>query len=308
VSLKSGAAVTAALREAGHEVRERDILPDNLDALDEFTRWQGQVIFPALHGQWSEGGGLQTILDARGVPYVGCRAAAAQLCMDKARTKTALAEHGLPTPAWQVLTGDTRCDVPLPLVLKPPCEGSSIDVAICRDIRQVEQARATLHGRHAQLLAEAFIAGKEMTVGVLETLAVAPDRAADRSSKPNQLQALPPIQIVPATEFYDYQAKYDRDDTRYLLDPQAIGLSADVYDQLGVLAKATHRALGCRHMGRVDIMVDSANQPWILEVNTIPGFTSHSLLPMAAARAGVTMPALVDRLVRMAVVSDAVCA
>jgi D-alanine-D-alanine ligase len=301
VSLKSGAAVAAALRQAGHEVLERDILPDNLAALDEFDRWKGQVVFPALHGQWSEGGGLQAILDGRGVHYVGCRAAAARLCMDKLQTKTLLQDRGLPTPRWQVLTSGKHCELTPPLVLKPPCEGSSIDVAICRDALQVGQARARLQIQHEQLLAEAFVAGKEMTVGVLETPPGAPG-IPGTPGLPGQarLQALPPIQILPATEFYDYQAKYDRDDTRYLLDPAAIGLSTEVYDQLGILAMATHQALGCRHMSRVDIMVDENSQPWVLEVNTIPGFTSHSLLPMAAAHSGLPMPALVDRLVRLA--------
>jgi D-alanine-D-alanine ligase len=111
---------------------------------------------------------------------------------------------------------------------------------------------------------------------------------------------LSPIQIVPATEYYDYEAKYNRDDTRYLLDPGAIGLPAETLGNLGTLAIATHKALGCRHMCRVDVMVDGAGNAWVLEVNTIPGFTSHSLLPMAAAHAGIKLPVLVDRLVRLA--------
>ena len=290
VSLLSGATVAAALRQAGHETIERDILPSQLDALDEFAHWHGDVIFPALHGAWGEGGGLQAILDARHVPYVGCRSASAQLCMDKTLSKTVLHRHGLPTPAWQLLTPGAPCTIAPPLVLKPPREGSSIDVVICRDDKQFSAAREQLHARHPELLAEAFIEGKELTVGVLQIPTPGPARH----------ESLPPIQIIPATDFYDYEAKYERNDTRYLLDPVQIGLPPDLYNRLGTLAVEAHEALGCRHFSRVDIMVDHKQRPWILEDNTIPGFTSHSLLPMAAAHAGIALPTLVDRLVRLA--------
>ncbi len=165
------------------------------------------------------------------------------------------------------------------------CEGSSIDLAICPDQEAVCQGRQRL-GHHTALLAERFVAGQEVTVGVVS------DVAGDR--------ALPPIWIVPQVSFYDYQAKYVRDDTRYVLDAEQVGVSAAVSQQLCRLAVDVHRVLGCRHMSRVDFIVDKQERPWILEVNTVPGFTAHSLLPKAASAAGWPLHRLVDHLVRIA--------
>lgn len=292
VSLQSGAQVAAALREAGHEVLERDISPDDLTALDAFTAWDGDVIFPVLHGRWGEGGGLQHILDERGLPYVGCSGPAAELCMDKHRTKMVLTSKSLPTPPCELLGPGQRLTLRPPLVLKAVDEGSSLGLAICRDAKAVSAARRRLGRQYPRLLAEQFIAGKEITVGI-----IAPADDAGPA-----YHALPPIQIVPATEYYDYQAKYDRDDTRYLFE---IDLPADVLGRVSELALAAHRALGVRHLSRVDFIVDAHHQPWILEINTIPGFTTHSLLPMAARQAGLTLPALVDRLARHALADAA---
>ena len=283
VSLLSGDQVSAALGEAGHDVRQCDVLPGNLGALDQFTKWRGDVVFPVLHGGWGEGGGLQRVLEERRLPFVGCGAEAADLAMDKHRAKQVMLRHGLPTPPFEVIGPGQRRTVQPPLVLKPPREGSSIDTFICPDRHQARRARSRLGRRHARLLVEKFIQGRELTVGVL----------ADGPCA----QALPPIQIVPATDFYDFDAKYERDDTRYLFD---IDLPADTLNDVRALAVKTHNALGCRHLGRVDFIVDSQNRPWILEINTIPGFTTHSLLPMAAAKARLPLPQLVDRLARLA--------
>ena len=283
VSLMSGEQVAAALAEAGHEVLQRDIGPDETACLDEFARWGGDVIFPVLHGAWGEGGALQKLLDARELPYVGSTAAAAELCMDKHRTKLVLAKQGLATPEHQLLTANDTLRLPAPLVVKPPCEGSSIDLVICRTDAEAGDALQRLRPRHPRLLVEKFVSGKEITVGVLS------DTGAPR--------ALPPIHIIPATAFYDYQAKYERDDTQYLFD---IALPPATLERIKAMAAQAHAVLGCRHMSRVDFIVDARNEPWILEVNTIPGFTSHSLLPMAARRAGMELPQLVDHLVRLA--------
>jgi D-alanine-D-alanine ligase len=283
VSLRSGERVAHALREAGHEVRQSDILPDDLSALDAFEQWGGDVIFPVLHGSWGEGGPLQRLLDARGLRYVGCRAEAAELCMDKLRTKQVLAQRGLPTPAFETLRKGQVPTLPLPLVLKAPREGSSIDLVICRDSVALHAGLEDLYQRHRTLLAEAFITGKELTVGVI--------------GRSGSEQVLPPIQIVPATEFYDYEAKYTRDDTQYLFD---IDEPPTVLSDVKAVALAVYRALGCRHLSRVDVMLDAQHRPWVLEVNTIPGFTDHSLLPKAARETGLAMPALVDMLVQLA--------
>ncbi len=291
VSQMSGAQVAAALRQAGHEVLQRDVLPQDLSALDEFAQWGGSggdVIFPVLHGGWGEGGPLQHILDMRGLPYVGCSGPVAELCMDKHHTKMALEQAGLPTPPYELLAVGQRRTIPPPVVIKAPCEGSSIDLAICHDADSARKARKRLR-RRGKLLVERFIAGKEMTVGVI-----------GKARPVAGYQTLPPIRIVPAVSFYDYDAKYHRDDTRYLFEPNQIGLSQSVLDELDRLALETHRVLGCRHLSRVDFIVDEQDQPWILEVNTMPGFTAHSLLPMPGAHAGLPLPALVDRLVRLA--------
>ncbi|MCE9592161.1 MAG: D-alanine--D-alanine ligase [Planctomycetes bacterium] len=285
VSLQSGATVTNALAQAGHDVRQRDITPDNLAALDEFTQWAGHLVFPMLHGAWGEGGGLQKILAERKLPHVGCRADAAELCMDKHRTKLVLIEHGLPTPPSELLIAGQRATFGPPVVVKPPCEGSSIDLTICRDDESLRRTRSRLRRRHARLLVERFVEGMELTVGLVG------------SEDGKTMDALPPIHIIPATEFYDYNAKYDRDDTQYLFD---IKLPKAALAEVMRVSVEAARVLGCRHMCRVDIIVDREKRPWILEVNTIPGFTSHSLLPKAAARAGITLPKLVDRLARLA--------
>jgi D-alanine-D-alanine ligase len=281
VSLASGAQVAEAVRAAGHEAVQRDVTPDDLSALDAVAAEGFDVIFPILHGAWGEGGGLQTILDERGLAYVGSRHVAAALCMDKLQTKLALAHHRLPTPEFETCPGGGPLKMKPPLVLKPLREGSSIDLYICHDSVAVAEALRKLTG-YDQLLAERFIAGPEMTVGVL--------------GDGDAAEALPPIHIVPATAFYDYDAKYERDDTRYLFGDQPAQIDA----RLRSLAVLAHRVLGCRHLCRVDFMIDPSHGPMVIEVNTLPGFTTHSLLPMAAAKAGLPMPQLVDRLLRMA--------
>jgi D-alanine-D-alanine ligase len=283
VSLVSGEQVEHALRQGGHDVRRRDILPDDLAALDEFEAWSGDVLFLALHGAWGEGGQLQQIIERRGLPFFGCRADAAALCMDKARTKDALLAAGLPTPAYQTLGPGEPLAIPAPLVLKPISEGSSIGVHICRTDEQATRLRERLGVEYGTVMAEAFIVGTEMTCGVIGN----PDGSET---------ALPPVKIVPTTEFYDYDAKYLRDDTQYVFD----ALPAAVLDEVRRVALEAHRVCGCRHLSRVDFMVDAAGRPWVLEINTIPGFTSHSLVPKAAARAGIDFPTLCAQLAHLA--------
>lgn len=290
VSLMSGKQVAAALRDAEHVVIERDLSPTDTAALDEFVAWRGDVIFPIFHGKWGEGGGAQQLLDQRGLPYVGCREAAARLCTDKTKTKQALQHANLPTPAFELL--DCR-DEPAtttfpgtltpPVVVKPNDDGSSIDLAICHNQASLNTAWTKLSSRNDSLLVERFVSGKEMTVGVI-------------ADEHGQAHALPSIHIVPATEFYDYDAKYVRDDTQYRFD----AVPPEIESQLAALAVATFNTLGCRHLARVDVFVDEQSQPWVIEVNTLPGFTTHSLLPMAARQTGIYMPALADRLVRLA--------
>ncbi len=281
VSLASGTQVAGALREAGHEVIERDLLPEDTSALDFYLQWSGEVVFPVFHGRWGEGGGAQQLLEERGVKFVGCREEAARLCADKTATKRRLAQHGLPTPDFELVESNTFPSLKPPVVIKPNDDGSSIDLAICHDRESLEKSWDELATRNPSLLVERYIRGRELTVGVLQQPGERP-------------RALPPIHIIPATAFYDYQAKYVRDDTQYRFDsltPQAVAA-------VGELAENVFEVLGCRHLARVDLFLDADDRPWVIEVNTLPGFTTHSLLPMAANHAGIAMPQLVDRLAR----------
>jgi len=233
------------------------------------------VVFPVLHGRWGEGGPLQEILEESGVPYVGCRPKAARLAMDKLATKLLASAEGVPTPRAQELRIGDPCDVPPPLVLKPVDDGSSVDLRICRTAAEVDEARRVLQPRRPRLMAEQYVQGREVTAGLLLG------------------EVLPLIEIRPAFGVYDYEAKYTRDDTDYVLDP---ALAPGVADLIAESARRIFARLGCRDLARIDFMVDDRG-PWLLEVNSMPGFTSHSLLPKAAAHRGIEMPELCARLV-----------
>lgn len=286
VSEQSAQTIANALREAGHDVALASIHPDDLSAIDRLADAAPvakTVVFPALHGPWGEGGPLQQLLEARDLAYVGCRPDAAALCMDKHQTKACLLERGLPTPPWQQLRQGDQPTLELPIVLKAVCEGSSFGVHICHEPDQVRPSLDDLLASYPTVLAERFVAGRETTVGVI----------IDQPSPQAQLMPLPMIEIKPATASYDFQAKYERDDTRYEFE---FDFPKPVIDRMAQLAIETCEWLGVRHLARVDFRVDESQTPWILEVNTMPGFTSHSLLPKAAAHHGLSLPALCDRL------------
>lgn len=272
VSLRSGGMVAAALRRAGAEVHEQTI---DRPGLAELRAMPGEVVFPVLHGPWGEGGVLQELLEQDGRPYVGCAPAAARLAMDKPASKRAVAEVGVPTPDSQVLRAGDRLTLSPPLVLKPCDDGSSVDLRVCGTVEDAERARAELHPRRPVLLAESFVAGREVTIGLLE----------DRE--------LPLIEVRPKCGLYDYEAKYNRDDTEYRMDPE---LPAGVADAIRRWARAAWKRLGLRDVARMDFMLD-ARGAWFLEANTMPGFTDHSLVPKAAAHAGLPMERLVIKLV-----------
>jgi D-alanine-D-alanine ligase len=279
VSICSGTEVAAALRQSGRfNVVEQIIDKPTFIETPALTTG-ANVIFPVLHGHWGEGGPLQDLLEQVGLPYVGSKPQAARLAMDKLITKSLLSELGVPTPPSRQLMPDDECDLAPPLVLKPVDDGSSVDLRICRTTAEVAKARYELHPKRGRLMAERYIKGREITVGIVFD------------------QPLPLIEIVPGVEFYDYEAKYTRDDTKYIIDPP---LAADVRDQCIRIAMSAFQRLGCRDISRVDIMLDSDSQPWFLEINTMPGFTTHSLVPMAARGTGLEMPEVCARLVERA--------
>lgn len=276
VSLRSGARVAQALRDDGtFEVHELTI---DAPTADELAAMPGDAVFPVLHGPWGEGGPLQELLEASGRPFVGCGSAAARIAMDKAATKTVAARAGVPTPRARVLRPGDELDLEPPVVIKPSNDGSSVDLFVCRDRESVGRALATAFTRRDLMLAEEFITGREITVGWIDG------------------RALPIVEIVPAEGLYDYDAKYVRKDTRYVLAPE---LPPGVAERVQSATESVCRALGCRHLARVDFMID-ARGPWMLEVNTMPGMTDTSLVPKAAAHAGLPFPALCRSLVELA--------
>ena len=279
VSLNSGRAVCDALRRLGHQVELRDIGPTDLSALDR----PADFVFIALHGEFGEDGTLQAELDARRLKYSGSGAAASRLAIDKAESKRRFEQAGVPTPPYELVTqtglAGLATRINLPVVVKPVSSGSSVDTSIARTPKALEEAASAVVATYGVALVEKYIAGPELTVGVLGD------------------EALPVCEIRTQREFYDYQAKYVDDNTQYLFD---LDLPHDLLERVQRLSLAAHRALGCRVFSRVDCMVDAASmEPYFLEVNTIPGFTSHSLLPKAAARIGLTFDRLCQRIVEL---------
>lgn len=280
VSLRSGKAVAAALQTAGHEVEIRDPA-DGLDKLWPLLATIN-VVFPALHGLGGEDGTIQAWLEAHQVPFVGAGSVASQLCFDKAAYKKFLQTHNLPTPPGHIVDIDHIWADDLtrePFVLKPVDGGSSIDTFIVREPalaprQDIEQALRM----HTVMLLEKLITGTELTVAILKN------------------QVLPVIEIVPPKDGeFDYENKYNGQ-TSEICPPEHI--TSEVQRSAQDLAFRIHQLSGCRDMSRTDMIVDDRQQLWVLETNTIPGLTDQSLLPKAAAAAGIDMPQLVDSLIK----------
>jgi D-alanine-D-alanine ligase len=271
VSLASGAGVASALRSLGAEVSEVDV-KDAGFVVPEGT----EVAFNVIHGTFGEDGQVQRILEARGIPYTGEGVAGSELAIDKIATKRRLLEQGVPTAPFEVLRGGERPTLPLPYVLKAPREGSSVGVYIVREPGEVESCLAEVRRYAEEILVEAYVEGRELTVGILGE------------------RALPVVEICPKEGFYDFENKYP------FLNPQAAGadhwcpapLEEVVAREVQQTALAANRALGLEVYCRVDILLDSQNRPVVLEINTIPGMTQVSLLPEAAAAAGISYAAL----------------
>lgn len=275
ISLKSGNAVLAALERRGVDAELVDPASESLDSLAGYDR-----AFIALHGRGGEDGVMQGALEALGVPYTGSRVLGSAVGMDKRRTKLLWHGSGLPTPPFRRLRdrGDLTAavrDIGLPLMIKPNQEGSSLGMTRVEAEADLETAWRTARDYDTDVFAEKLITGAEYTVALLgETV-------------------LPSIRIEATRRFYDFQAKYEADDTRMHCPS---GLSDADEDALGRLAATAFEAVGGRGWGRVDVMRDSGGDFWLLEVNTIPGMTDHSLVPAAASVAGIDMDELVWRI------------
>ena len=279
VSLATGRGVAKALRSLGAEVVEVDVrneefqLPNDVD-----------LAFITIHGTFGEDGQLQRILERRGIAYTGDGVTASEIAFDKIQTKQKFQEHGVTTPPWEVVHPGGRPTLPLPIVIKPARQGSTVGVVIVKNKSELESAmtEAAKYGR--ELLIEKFVSGRELTIGVLGD------------------QALPILEIIPKGGFYDFNNKYP------FLNPQAGGgaehvcpanIDAQKTKEIQELALRAFRAAGLQVYARVDAILSDNGQPYILEVNNIPGMTEASLLPEAAAAAGINYPDLCARIIAL---------
>lgn len=285
VSLESGRCVAEALRQGGVDVVVSDIRPDDMAILD---RKDIDVFFLALHGEFGEDGQLQQIFEDRGLVYTGCGPEASRLAFDKMASKRLFAKAGVPAPAVvEFAPGDDPAKLDGRLkalgerfVVKPIRQGSSVGVYVVKSRSDAVAAACKVRDEFGDCMIESFIAGREVTVGVLDR------------------RPLPIIEIRSKTDFYDYTAKYVDDRTEYLFDTIE---DEGVRTRVAESAMACFDALGCRDFSRIDFIVSEDGTPYALEANTIPGFTTHSLLPKAAAKVGIPMSELCVRIARMAV-------
>jgi len=289
VSLMSGKNVASALEVAGHRVTRADISPTDTSALD---RPGIDVVFIALHGEFGESGDVQQLCEDRGLKYIGSSPRASRLGMDKVASKQLFRRSGLSTPDWTIVENFQHPDeakkliekIPLPVVVKPIDGGSSLDTVISHDESTRSSAVEDLLDTYDRCMIEKFVAGRGLTVGILGS------------------KTLPIIEIVTPHAFYDYSAKYEDGSGTEFIFPD--DLDAKTIWQIYNDAITAHEAIKARDISRVDFILDTEGVLQILEINTIPGFTTHSLVPLAASKAGIEMPALVDRIVKMAMKRD----
>ena len=284
ISLQSGKCVAEALKEAGFKVVKADIRPDNLEILDDKSI---DVFFPALHGIFGEDGQLQQILEDRSLLYAGSGPAASKLAFDKMASKMIFEDAGISTPSAIEFDSETNIELleeqllnlANKYVVKPIRQGSSVGVSIVSTPQEAINVARQTYNEFGDCMIEEFVPGMEVTVGILN------DRA------------LPIIEVRVKSGFYDYHAKYVDEQTEYLFDTMTDpGIAAN----LSRAAIDCFNALGCRHFARADFLLGIDRIAYVLEVNTIPGFTSHSLLPKAAAKAGLSMSDLCSNIVEAA--------
>jgi D-alanine-D-alanine ligase len=284
VSLQSGRTIFDALRQAGIDAVLSDITPDDIRILDDASI---DVYFLALHGRFGEDGSVQTLLQQRRRAFTGSDAEASRKAFDKIVSKAAFAQVGAVVPRQIVVSPeDTEATLRGKLdgfahrvVIKPTREGSSVGVDIVADPAIAAQKAMQCFQTYGDCMIEEFIAGRELTVGIVNG------------------RALPIIEIRSKAAFYDYNAKYIADSTEYLFDTIT---DVEMVERIQKTALDCFAVLGCRHLSRLDLILSDRNVPYVLELNTLPGFTSHSLLPMAARHAGISTPQLCRDIVEAA--------
>jgi D-alanine-D-alanine ligase len=279
VSLATARGVAKALRSRGAEVFEIDVRDENFELPKDVD-----VAFITIHGTFGEDGQIQRILEKRGVPYTGDGVRESEIAFDKIESKKKFEAAQVATPRWEVISGSERPTLPLPFVIKPPRQGSTVGVYIIREINQLETSLAEARKFDRRLLVEEFISGRELTVGVLGN------------------QVLPILEIIPKGGFYDFANKYP------FLNPQAGGgaehvcpanIEESLTRKIQDLALRAYRSIGLRVYSRVDVLLPEKAEPSVLEVNTIPGMTEASLLPEAAAAAGIKYDELCLRIIEL---------
>ena len=279
VSLATGRGVAKALRSSGVEVTEVDVRDENFPLPADVD-----LAFITIHGTFGEDGRVQRILEARGVPYTGEGVAGSETAIDKIRSKEKFRAHDVATPEWEVIRAGERPTISLPLVVKPPREGSTVGVVIVKNEAELESALRDAAKYDRELLIEKFVPGRELTIGILGD------------------QALPIIEIIPKGGFYDFTNKYP------FLNPQAGGgaehvcpahIEQEKTREIQQLALRAFRALGLEVYARIDVILSEKGEPFVLEANTIPGMTEASLLPEAAAVAGISYVDLCVRIIEL---------
>lgn len=278
VSHATGAGVVGALRKLGAEVTEVDVIDGSFPLPADV-----ELAFNAIHGTFGEDGQVQRVLESRGVKYTGEGVEGSELAIDKIASKKRFMECGVPTPAFEILASGARPTLTVPFVVKAPREGSSVGVCIVRTEGEIESSLAEARKYSSELLVEQFVEGRELTVGIVGDV------------------ALPVIEIVAKKDFYNFENKYP------FLNPNAAGADhfcpAPIGDEATQLvqktALAAHRALALEVYSRVDVLLTKSGEPFVLEINTIPGMTPSSLLPEAALVAGLSYEQLCARIVEL---------
>ncbi len=285
ISLLSGNAVLAALKEKGVDAHGVDV---SKNIVSDLEKENYQRAFIVLHGRGGEDGTIQALLKLMSVPYTGSGVMASSLAMDKLKTKQIWLAMGLPTPDFCILDSEQSCvqaleKLSLPLIVKPVLEGSSIGMSKVESEDELIPAWQKAQQCGGTVIAEHWVEGDEYTAAMLDD------------------QVLPMIKLKTTHKFYDYDAKYEAIDTQYICP---CGLSEEQEAKFAALMTKAFNAVGASSWGRVDFMVDKNNQPWLIEVNTVPGMTDHSLVPMAAKQAGISFDELVLKILSMAEISQ----
>lgn len=277
VSLRSGNAVYNALKRLNYDVISIDVGKDICAVL---KKERVEIVFLVLHGGFGENGSIQGLLEVLGIPYTGSGVLASALAMDKEASKKIFLYHNIPVPDFIVIDkmrGFQKINFSLPWVVKPATEGSSIGVSIVKDDMNLKDALKKAFQHSSRVIVEKFVEGKEVHIGILNN------------------EVLGGVEVRPSLEFYNYEAKYTAGLTEYILPPEINNIT---YQKAGEIALNAHRAIGCKGATRVDLRIDTEGNPYVLEVNTIPGMTETSLLPKIAKLAGYDFSGLIEEILK----------